>query len=82
MNKSQALELLNQIAAICQSLNVSGFYTRPIRFVGGDSVELRLMTSLDGENRRKLASIVSGRGLKMVEEKGLVIIYEPSQSTR
>lgn len=77
MNKSQAIELLSQITTTCQSLTIGGFYTRPIRFAGTDSVELRLIISIDSESRKKLASMLASRNMKMDEEKGLVIIYEP-----
>jgi hypothetical protein len=77
MNRTQALELLNQIGYACQSLSIDGFYTRPIRAVSNDNVELRLIASLNDDSRRRLTSVVSGRGLRMEEEKGLVIIYEP-----
>jgi|WetSurMetagenome_2_1015567.scaffolds.fasta_scaffold1382876_1 hypothetical protein len=77
MNKAQAIDLLNQIAAKYQSLKIGGFYTKQIRTVGTDAVELRLITSLDPNSRKKLASLVSSLGLKMDEDNGLVIIYEP-----
>ena len=77
MNKNQAIELLNEIIDSCQSLNIGGFYTKPIRQAPTDSVELRLITSLDLNSRKKLANIVLNRGLRMEEETGLVIIYEP-----
>jgi hypothetical protein len=77
MNKTQAIELLNEIIASCKSLSVGGFYTRPIRAVSTDNVELRLIASLDFDSRKRLNSIVSNRRLTMEEEKGLVIIYEP-----
>ena len=77
MNKTQAIELLNEIAGVCQSLTLGGFYTRSIRQASEGSVELRLMASLDPSSRKQLNSIVSNRGLKMQEENGLVIIYEP-----
>lgn len=77
MNKTQAVELLNEIAGVCQSLAIDGFYTRNIRQAPMDSVELRLLASLDIDSRKKLNSIVSNRGLRMQEENGLVIIYEP-----
>jgi hypothetical protein len=81
LNKSQAVELLNQIISDCQSLTISGFYTRPIRFAEYESIELRLFASLDKDSRRKLGSIVASRNLKMEEEKELVIIYEPVNPT-
>lgn len=77
MNKSQVIDLLNQIAYTCESLTIDGFYTQPIGAIGADSVELRLVTSLDFDSRKKLNYLISSRGLKMQEEKGLVIIYEP-----
>ena len=77
MNKNQAIGLLNEIIGTCQSLNIGGFYTRPIRQAPIDSVELRLITSLDPNSRKKIARIIQIRGLKMEEENGLVIIYEP-----
>jgi hypothetical protein len=77
MNKDRAIELLNQIVATCQSLIISGFYTRPIWAAGSESVELRLITTLDTESRKRLTSLVSSKRLKIVEEKGLVIIFEP-----
>jgi len=80
MNKNQAIERLNEIAGACQSLIIDGFYTRNIRQASEDSVELRLIASLDMDSRKKLSSIVSGRGLRMQEEKELVIIYEPWSS--
>jgi hypothetical protein len=76
MDKTKAVELLNEIAASCQALNIGGFYTRDIRSQVG-SVELRLITSLDLESRKRIMPILSKRGLMMQEENGLVIIYEP-----
>jgi hypothetical protein len=81
MNKSQAIDLLNQIAYICESLTIDGFDTRPIGAIGADSVELRLIASLDFDSREKLNYLISSRGLKMQEEKGLVIIYEPHSTS-
>jgi hypothetical protein len=77
MNKTKAIELLNEIAGVCQSLTIGGFYTRNIRQAPMESVELRLIAELDTDSRKKLNSIMSNRGLRMQEESGLVIIYEP-----
>jgi hypothetical protein len=78
MNKIQAVDLLNQIIVSCQSLSISGFYTHPMHADPEANVELRLITTLDVDSRRRISSILSSRGLKIEEDKGLVIIYEPT----
>ncbi len=75
MNKSEAMELLNEIVASCPALASSGFYTREIRSSSTGNVELRLLTSVDPRSRKTLSSLVANRGLKLIEEKGLLIIY-------
>ena len=82
MNKRKAIDVLNQIASTCQPLNVGGFYTRPFHPSPDEEVELMLRTSLDPVSREKLAPLISGQGLNMREEKGIVIIYDPRTSDR
>ena len=75
MNKIQVMELLNEIVAACPALAVEGFYTREIRFSSIGDVELRLFASLDRESRKKLNFILENRGLRLIEEKHLLIMY-------
>jgi hypothetical protein len=75
MNKSEALELLNEIIASCPVLASSGFYTRDVRSSSDGKVELRLLASLDPRSRKTFSSLVANRGLKLIEEKGLLIVY-------
>jgi len=77
MNKRKAIDVLNQIASTCQSLKVGGFYTRPLHPTPDGNIELVMMTSLDPVSRKKLVPLISDQGLEMLEEKGIVIIYEP-----
>ncbi len=77
MDKAQAIGLLNDIVASCRSLDVSGFYTSPLHALPTEVVELRLIASLDADSRKQIRSMISPRGLKMAEDKGLVIIFEP-----
>lgn len=75
MYKSEATELLKDIIASCPALALSGFYTRDIRSSPKNEVELRLIASLDKESRKNLSPLIANRGLKLIEESGLLIIY-------
>ncbi len=75
MNKNEAMELLNEIIVSCPALASNGFYTREIRSSTTDKVELRLLASLDPRSRMTLSSLIANRGLRLIEERGLLIIY-------
>jgi len=75
LNKNQVMELLNEIVASYPALAVDGFYTREIRSSTTGDVELRLLTSLDRESRKHLNPIIENRGLRVIVEKNLLIIY-------
>ena len=74
-NKSDALEVLNEIIASCPELTFNGFYLREIRSSLTNDVELRLLASLDKNSRRTLIPAVANHGLRLIEENSLLIIY-------
>ena len=75
MNKSEAMDLLNEIIASCPALNFNGFYLREIRSSLTNEVELRLLVSLDKDSRKTVNPVIANRGLQLIEESGLLIIY-------
>lgn len=75
MKKAQVVELLNEIVASCPALAVDGFYTREIRSSSAGDLELRLLGSLDRDSRKRLSAVIENRGLRLIEEKNLLIIY-------
>ena len=75
MKRSETGELLNEIVASCPALAYNGFYCREIRSSLTNDVELRLLASLDKNSRRTFIPLIANRGLKLIEENNLLIIY-------
>ncbi len=75
MDRSQAVELLNEIVAFSPNIPLNGFYIREIRLSPTNRVELRLLAELDSKTKKDLQELIAKKRLAMSESKGLHIIY-------
>jgi hypothetical protein len=75
MDKSEAMQLLNEICAVCPEVAVAGFYLKEIKSLPPGKVELRLMTQLSRESSKYLDRLVTKRRLTLIKANELLIIY-------
>ena len=75
MDKSEAMQLLNEICAACPEVAMGGFYIKDIRSSPQGRVELRLLSQLNRDSNKNLNSILTRRGLKLIKTNDLLIIY-------
>ncbi len=75
MNKREATIILNEILTSCPSLVCNGFYVNSVGSFSDDSIELRVIAQLDEASRKTIKSLISKRGVNLIEERNLLRIY-------
>ncbi len=75
MDKSEAMQLLNEICSACPEVATGGFYLKEIKSLQPGKVELRLMSQLGRDSLKRLDQILTKRRLTLIKANGLLIIY-------